>query len=411
MSLSSEEIDVLNFISSDDPFGLLDKVVKEEKVRKEKEQEDNPILKAFKEINDFYENNGRLPEKNDNTEERKLAIHLQSILDYDVKRDFLKSYDKYNLLVKKEKQKTTEDSSKENNIEDIFDDEISSKLLEVDYDEKGLFDFSNGLSTAKERAQADFVAHRKPCRNFEKYKHLFEEVQKALEQKHRKLIPFNVKTLHVGGFYVQNGILLYLESLDNLKMRGSNYDGRTHCIYSNGTESNILYESLRRALNLDGGMTVTEDKRSSAGLLFEPNQLSVDDEDCETGFIYVLMSMSQDEKIKAIPNLFKIGFTTKSVESRIANAPKQSTYLNSDVRIVATWKCYNTKTQKVEDIIHQFLKPAQIIFTVSSSEKKADANEWFSVPLPIIKETVERIIDGSIVKCYFDVESQTIKGK
>ena len=37
MSLSSEEIDVLNFISSDDPFGLLDKVVKEEKDRKKKE--------------------------------------------------------------------------------------------------------------------------------------------------------------------------------------------------------------------------------------------------------------------------------------------------------------------------------------------------------------------------------------
>lgn len=411
MSLSSEEIDVLNFISSDDPFGLLDKVVKEEKVRKETEQETNPILKAFKEINDFYENNGRLPKKNDNTEERKLAIHLQSILDDDVKKEVLKSYDKYNLLVKKEKQKSPEDSSKENNIEDIFDDEISLKLLEVDYEEKGLFDFSNGLSTAKERAEADFISRRKKCHNFYKFKPLFESVQKALETKNRELIPFSEKNLHVGGFYVMKGMIFYLESMDSLILKGKGYDGRTHCIYSNGTESNIYYQTIVKNLTAGKGQSITEDKREECGILFPKSSFEISKNDKEAGYLYVLKSYSQDEKIKSIPNLYKIGFTTKSVESRISNASKEATYLNSDVRIVATWKCYNTKTQKVEDIIHQFLKPAQIIFTVSSSEKKADANEWFSVPLPIIKETVERIVDGSIVKCYFDVDSQTIKRK
>jgi len=410
MSLSSEEIDVLNFISRDDPFCLLDKVIEEEKNKKAKEQESNPVIKAFSEINDFYDKNGRLPKKNDNNEERKLAIHFQSILDDEAKKEVLKIYDKYNLLVKEEKE-ISGDSSNINSIEDIFNDELSSKLLDIDDDEKGLFDFSNGLSTSKERAEADFISRRKKCHNFYKFKPLFESVQKAIETKNRELIPFSEKNLHVGGFYVMKGMIFYLESMDSLILKGKGYDGRTHCIYSNGTESNIYYQTIVKNLTAGKGQTITEDKREEGGILFQKNSFEIGKNDKEAGYIYVLKSYSQEETIKTIPNLYKIGFTTKSVESRISNASKEATYLNSDVRIVATWKCYNTKTQKVEDIIHQFLKPAQIIFTVANNEKKADANEWFSVPLPIIKETVERIADGSIVRYYYDVENQSIKGK
>ena len=410
MSLSSEEIDVLNFISADDPFGLLDKVIKDETKKKAVIQDSNPVIKAFNEINQFYDKNGRLPEKCDNREERKLAIHFQSILDDESKKKILKSYDKYNLLVKEEQKETSIASSNES-IEDIFNDDLSAQLLDTKDDENGLFDFSNGVSTSKERAQADFVAKRKPCKNFNKYKPLFESVQKAIETKNRKLIPFSETHLHVGGFYVYNGIIFYLESMDNLIPKGKRYDGRTHCVYSNGTESNVFYQSIVRGLLISGGQSITEDDRAEAGVLFDSDTIKIGENDRETGYLYVLMSLSQEEKIKSIPNLYKIGFTTKSVESRISNAAKEATYLNSDVRIVATWKCYNTKTQKVEDIIHQFLKSAQIVFTISGDKKIADATEWFSVPLPVIKETVERISDRSIVNYYYNHRTQSLDKK
>lgn len=411
MNLSSEEIDVLNFISADDPFGLLDKVIKDETKKKAAIQDINPVIKAFGEINDFYDKNERLPKISDNSEERKLAIHFKSILDDESKKEVLKRYDKYHLLVKEESKETSISSSNENNIEDIFNDDLSAKLLKTDDDENGLFDFSNGLSTSKERAQADFVAKRRPCKNFKKYKTLFEDVQNAIDSKHRSIIPFSETHLHVGGFYVYNGIIFYLESMDNLIPKGKRYDGRTHCVYSNGTESNVFYQSIVRGLLISGGQSITEDDRADAGVLFDRDTIKIGEDDRETGYLYVLMSLSQKETIKAIPNLYKIGFTTQSVEARISNASKESTYLNSDVRIVAIWKCYNTKTQKVEDIIHQFLKPAQIVFTVSGDEKISDATEWFSVPLPVIKETVERISDRTIINYYYNHRTQNIEKK
>jgi hypothetical protein len=411
MSLSSEEIDVLNFISTDDPFGLLDKVIEDEKKKKAAVKDSNPIIKAFSEINDFYDKNGRLPERCDNSEERKLAIHFQSIIDDESKIEVLKSSDKYNLFVKEENKVISRDFSNQTSIEDIFDDELSAQLLDIDDDENDLFDFSNGISTSKERAQADFVAKRKPCRDFKKYKPLFEDIQNAIDSKHRKIIPFSETHLHVGGFYVYNGIIFYLESMDSLTPKGKRYDGRTHCVYSNGTESNIFYQSIVRGLLISGGQSITEDDRADAGVLFDRDTIKIGEDDRETGYLYVLMSLSQKETIKAIPNLYKIGFTTKSVESRISKASKEATYLNSDVRIVATWKCYNTKTQKVEDIIHQFLKPAQIVFTISGDERIADATEWFSVPLPVIKETIERISDRTIVNYYFNKISESLEKK
>ena len=46
----------------------------------------------------------------------------------------------------------------------------------------------------------------------------------------------------------------------------------------------------------------------------------INDNDVESGTIYVLRSKSTRPEIAAIKDLYKIGFTVTSVESRIANA-------------------------------------------------------------------------------------------
>ena len=47
------------------------------------------------------------------------------------------------------------------------------------------------------------------------------------------------------------------------------------------------------------------------------------DKDVESGTIYVLRSKSSRPEIAAIKDLYKIGFTVTSVESRIANAKNE----------------------------------------------------------------------------------------
>ncbi|MBK7040942.1 MAG: GIY-YIG nuclease family protein [Bacteroidetes bacterium] len=74
-------------------------------------------------------------------------------------------------------------------------------------------------------------------------------------------------------------------------------------------------------------------------------------DDEETGFIYVLKSKTTNPVITAIPNLYKIGFSTTPVEERIKNAPQDPTYLMADVQIIYTYKCFNINPQKFENFI------------------------------------------------------------
>ncbi|MBD5074993.1 GIY-YIG nuclease family protein, partial [Xanthomonas citri pv. citri] len=78
---------------------------------------------------------------------------------------------------------------------------------------------------------------------------------------------------------------------------------------------------------------------------------NVREDDVSTGFIYVLKSLSTDPQISSIKNLYKIGFTTGSVENRIRNAENQSTYLYAPVEIVTTYQVFNMNASKFETAI------------------------------------------------------------
>lgn len=117
-----------------------------------------------------------------------------------------------------------------------------------------------------------------------------------------------------------------------------------------------------------------------------------------TGYIYVLSSLSQDPAIKDVKHLYKIGFSTNSVEQRIANAENEPTYLMAPVKVQASYKVVNMNSQKFEDLIHQLLKPVQ--FQVSVFDEKGvehQPQEWFVVPLPVVDIIIQKIMDGSIV--------------
>ena len=278
-------------------------------------------------------------------------------------------------------------------LEAIFDD----PLLKMSEEEERLFDIPQDMRRVVAKKKPDYVAQHKLCENFADYKPLFAKVHQELKEGKRSLVKINkTATLAAGRYYYVSGQMLLLEKIGELK-KSSNFlpDARTRCIYENGTESDILLQTLRKSVVGDG-YAISELQEETDSQFFNNSDIASDDK--VTGYIYVLSSLSDNPDIKSEKNLYKIGFTTESVEDRIANAEKEPTYLMAPVKIVASYKVVNMNSQKFEDLVHQLLKPVQ--FQVSVFDDKGiehEPQEWFIVPLPVVDVIIQKIMDGSIV--------------
>ena len=281
----------------------------------------------------------------------------------------------------------------EKELEEIFDD----PLLKISEEEESLFDIPQDMRRVIAKKKPDYVAQHKLCENFEDYKPLFTKVHQELKEGRRSLVRISkTATLAVGRFYYVAGQMLLLEQIGELK-RSSNFlpDARTRCIYENGTESDILLQTLRKNVVGDG-YAISELQEESDSRFFSDADIATDDN--ITGYIYVLSSLSDNPAVKAEKNLYKIGFTTNSVEQRIANAENEPTYLMAPVKIVATYKVVNLNSQKFEDLVHQLLKAVQYQVVVYDEKGIAhQPQEWFVVPLPVVDVIIKKIMDGTIV--------------
>ncbi|MBI5847735.1 MAG: GIY-YIG nuclease family protein [Nitrospirae bacterium] len=388
----------LQDIFNDDPFGLLNIKPSTSPSR----NEDERLIASFEEINDFFEKNSREPEQGGGIQEHQLYSRLKSLRENPTKMELLKSYDKFGLLNYEQKQI--------NSLDDILNDDTMGLL---DDDSEGLFDFKH-VREQDERAIADFIARRKPCRDFAKYEEQFKEVQKDLSNGKRKLLTFTEDNLKAGIFYVHNGVLLLLENVDfEEEVRpfksGSRIrkDGRTRVIFENGTESNMLYRSLYKAL-LANGKAVSENiDKVNEGFIEKFSNIT--DEDEEAGFIYILKSKSDKQEIREIQHLYKIGFSKIAVDERIKNASQEPTYLMADVRIVMAYKCYNMNPQKLELLLHNFFGNSCLNIDVFDKDgNRHTPREWFIAPLSVIEEAVKLIVSGDIVRFRYDNTNETI---
>jgi hypothetical protein len=124
----------------------------------------------------------------------------------------------------------------------------------------------------------------------------------------------------------------------------------------------------------------------------------------------VLRSLSRNPAISGQENLYKIGFSTNTVEERIANAEHEPTYLMAPVEIVATYKVVNLHSQKFEDLVHQVLQAVQFHVTVIDDEGRShEPKEWFVVPLNVVNVIIEKIMDGSIAGYTYNQEMQCLE--
>jgi len=390
---------ILDDIFSNDPLCLLNVTAKKSNVR----TSDERLASSFDEINDFIDKNGKEPEPNSaNISEYKLYSRLKSLREDEDKKMALEPQDKHGLLKVKKKEIDT--------IDDIFDDD-SFGIFD---DDAGLFDFKH-TPKPDERAKADFVARRRPCKEFDKYENDFKSVQADLATGKRKLLPFKQDNLRPGDYYVHNGVLLYLESVDfQEEVQEFNSgervrkDGRTHCIFENGTESNMLYRSLYKVL-LANGKAVSKNM-DKVNEHFIEGFSDINDEDEESGYIYILKSLSKDTNIAATNNLYKIGYSRNPVPKRIQGAEKEPTYLMAPVELVTAYKCFNMNTHKFEQLIHSFFGATCLEVDVFDARgKRYTPREWFIVPLEVIVQAIHLILSGEVLKYRYDKENEVIE--
>lgn len=384
----------LQDIFDNDPLGLLN--VKPQSVAR---SENNALIDKFQEINDFYEKNNRLPIECNGVNEHTLYSRLSDFKNTASKREKLLEYDSYGLLIP--------DEIKEYSIDDILENDPLGLL---DGDDLGLFDFIN-VQRPDERASADFVARRKVCADFHLYEHKFEDCKTDLKSGTRKLVKFHENQIQEGAFFIVNGLLVYVDKLLNITVdKFGKRDGRTNLIFENGTESNMLFRSLGKSLFQNGqGITFTNEDLNSS---FENNMNGVSDEDKEDGFIYILKSKSENPAIKDIKHLYKIGYSTKTVEERIKNAVQEPTYLMAEVRIVMTFKCYNMNTQKLELLLHNFFGSSCLNVDIYDTQgNRHTPREWFIAALDVIEQVIHLVISGEIVKYRYDSVNKKIVEK
>ncbi|MFK7048870.1 GIY-YIG nuclease family protein [Flavobacterium davisii] len=390
----------LEDIFNDDDLGILDTKAKVSNVK----SEDERLIDSFQEINAFFEKNKREPKPDVFiVNERSLGVRLKGFRNNSKDIEILKPYDIHNLL--------GEVTVEINSVNDILNDDILG-ILDTD-ETLEIFKIKN-IPTSDERAETDFVARRKKMKDkdFAPYESKFKEIHKDLREGKRKLSEFKdvEQNLEQGKYYILDGILLFLES-DGAEERQIKdrvrKDGRTKIIFENGTESNMYYRSLAKALYINGKIVSDTDSDSEKELFKNAN--IVNEEDLETGWVYILKSKSTNVKISEIKDLYKIGFSKVDVKDRIKNAIKEPTYLMAEVQIISTYKCFNLNPHKFEQLLHRFF--AEVCLNVDIHDDKGrriTPREWFVAPLPIIDKAIELILNGNIVNYKYDRINQTL---
>ena len=361
---------------------------------KKKVTSSDRLIAGFQHIVDFVETHNRQPQNVDDREERTLYNQLKGILNDPKKKERCKPYDTVGLLDESERLSLAEPEAsyqvrpktEDELLEDIFNDPL---LADGEATNSTLFDLPDYMKQRlEERREADYVAQRVKCEDFDKFEAGFKEIHAGLKSGKYHLIKFKEAHVAQGRYFVEDGILVYIAGLDKItKDRHKRKNGRTRCIYENGMESGIYMQTLCKN-QYSAGYSVQDVSQPENNYLNK--EFAVQPNDIETGMIYVLKSLSADPQIASIPNLYKIGFTTTPLEARIANAKNEPTYLCAEVKTIATWRVYNVKSSTFESLIHKLFDSVQLQVIIDGRRPR----EWFIVPFHIIEQAVISIING-----------------
>ncbi|MCY4498478.1 MAG: GIY-YIG nuclease family protein [Rhodospirillaceae bacterium] len=374
-------------------------VVEPEKAASRTPREER-IIAGFEEIQRFVEMHGRAPRHGEDGDifERLYAVRLDRIREQDDCRALLTSLDNKGLL---NHQPEAEPASP-----DAMDDDALLAELGVEASAPDITELRHVRSSAEKRAIEE-IATRSKCEDFENFRPLFEQVQNELDAGLRETRPLGIQSdIEPGRFFIVGGQKAYVAEIgEEFTQSYGDRDARLRVIFDNGTESNMLRRSLQRALHKDEkGRRILE---TTAGPLFAK---ATDDDDEASGTIYVLRSKADIPFVAENRDLVhKIGVTTSKVESRIAGARLDPTFLMAEVEVVATYSLYNIDRAKLEKLVHRIFAPARLDIEIEDRfGNPVVPREWFLAPLHAIDEAVEKIREGTITQFQYNATSASL---
>jgi hypothetical protein len=359
------------------------------------------IIAGFEEIQQFVEEHGRPPQHGEDRDifERLYAVRLDRIRKLKEASELLGDIDTQNLL-------SADQATDPDLPEDLDDDTLLAELGVTAEPESSIKKLRHVRSMAEKKA-AEEIANRTVCEDFDDFRPLFEGVQRELAAGLRDTIRFHKANGYTQAdikeqqFLIVGGQTAYIAQVGEvIKVTAGQEDARLRVIYANGTESNILLRSLIRAMYKDEtSRFITEP--GVAGPLFS-GDLSEDDQ--QSGTVYVLRSESDHPTVAANREVIhKIGVTGGEVKSRIANAENEATFLLAGVEVVATYQLANINRFKLEKLLHNFLESAKLDIEIRDRfGKPVTVREWFLVPVFVIDQLVQRVIEGTVEDYYYD---------
>lgn len=390
-----------------DEFGLLDVRLRPRAARSPEQERDAAIVAA---VNDFFERTGRLPgdDAQDHEEMRLGTIWKRLRLRAgeggfdDVDRNRLLRADPAPAAPP---ARSWRDDPLEEEIPESLDDILDEDGADV---AEALVHMRN-VTPAAERVLPEHRAEFYQCPNFEPFRALFGEMQAALENGEREVSVINPRDVIEpveGDFFIRRGLLAYIAEKTEMTSRGGKRDHRLRVVFVNGTESDPLVSSFRKALAGDPTARIVH--RAGLGPLdpdWQADRLDL------TGTIYVARSRSEEPAVKEVRDiLHKIGVTTQDVRRRVADARNDPTFLLAPVDIVATYELRNLSRRKIEDLLHRFFDAARPrdLYITDRFGKKVRPREWFYVLPEHVRAAVAAIRDGRLHEFEYDPAVQRI---
>ncbi len=381
MSMSVEN---LRRLISEDEYGLLD--VKPKNVAL---SADDRLLSAFSEIVEFVNSQSRLPSlESSDMIEVTLALRLRSMTDNEEQRQSLKAVDKLGLLI---------DPEPPESLAEVLATDIGGLLSGTPDD---IFTMKN---VPKFVTVPDKIARRKPCEDFSEFEPLFKKCHAEIQSGDRRIITFRrEQQIRPDTYYVLKGVLVYIAAAGARIKEHGRINARLRCIFENGTEADMLLRSLSSRLYRFGKMVTEPETLTLASMSLAP--------DTPMATVYVLKSLNESDQLREYRDVHKIGSTKQTVASRVAEAIRDTTFLNAPVEIVAEYRVPTGVEKDIEHLLHRVFSAARLdIWIEREGETIAEAHEWFAVPLKTI-DTAISLIESEAIKYYeYDPDSRVMK--
>lgn len=436
----------LDELFDNDPYGLLEDVGKS----KVSMNDTQKIMSELEDIKEFIKEHQRLPnEASDDFEEQILFKRYQKVLSvYSAAKEECEA-----LLPEELRSKKTEKISRTRMTRDeVIKKEVKdmqSRLftdLESVFacDPLGLLDDvgpsdlvveheywrDSEAYKAKKMVIEEPVAKAVKCHEFDKFKRYFNEVKLLLKQNHVKQVKVvggeDINVLPGQFFYIDGILSLIVEGSmegDTFKKSTGKRRYRVRQIFDNGTESRpfntsvkaSFYKSVPPCMRLVENDDIGREFFSRLVRELDPLFEKLDNSGKPDGYVYILGTLSTEPVIQKFlehSHLIKIGYTSNTVEERIANAQNESTYLCAPVKVLRTIACKNFNALALENALHTIFAAHRLNVTLKDNEGHTyKPKEWFTVSADTACEVVDHIMAQDLHLYYIDPIQGRLKRK